>query len=191
MAQIQNVIVYGVTELIRVCVILEYFGIFQEINSVKRNTINCIITYAVTMLSYFVFHNALINMAVIISGIVFLSTGFVGQFKKKLLLSVMAFEIMFEAYLLASFLLQKVPAPNSLNSVNSFISVMFLICIEKFFKVNGKTDLSGQWYLLLFSALLSIAAIYIAYRDMAASRETVIMISVIVLFFNIMLCYFI
>jgi signal transduction histidine kinase len=136
----------------------------------------------------------LINLVVTIIGIVFLSTGFVGQFKKKLLLSIMVYGIMFVIDLLAAFLLYEAPDSNNYEIVSSFISVMFfyivVIGIKKVFKENGKVDLSGQWYLLLFSALLSIAALYIVYKDMVVSRVAVITISIIVLFFNIMLYIF-
>lgn len=194
MTQIEDVIVSSITELIRVFVILEYLKTFLEIRSVKCNVFNSIITYAVTLFSYLVFHNVLINLLVTIVGIVFLSIGFVGQLKKKLLLSIMVYGIMFVIDLLASFLLYEAPDSNNYEIISSFISVIFfyivVIGIKKIFKENGKIDLSGQWYLLLFSALLSIAALYIVYRDMAVSREAVITISVIVLFFNIMLYIF-
>lgn len=194
MTQIEDVIVSSITELIRVFVILEYLKTFLEIRSVKCNVFNSIITYAVTLFSYLVFHNVLINLFVTIVGIVFLSTGFVGQLKKKLLLSIMVYGIMFVIDLLASFLLYEAPDSNNYEIISSFISVIFfyivVICIKKIFKENGNIDLSGQWYLLLFSALLSIAALYIVYKDMTVSREAVITISVIVLFFNIMLYIF-
>ncbi len=194
MTQIEDVIVSSVTELIRVFGILEYLKTFLEIRSVKCNVFNSIITYVVTLFSYLVFHNVLINLPVTIIGIVFLSTGFVGQLKKKLLLSIMVYGIMFVIDLLASFLFYEAPDSNNYDIVSSFISLIFfyivVIGIKKIFKENGKIDLSGQWYLLLFSALLSIAALYIVYRDMAVSREAVITISVIVLFFNIMLYIF-
>ena len=106
----------------------------------------------------------------------------------------MVYGIMFVIDLLASFLLYEAPDSNNYEIISSFISVIFfyivVICIKKIFKENGKIDLSGQWYLLLFSALLSIAALYIVYKDMTVSREAVITISVIVLFFNIMLYIF-
>lgn len=194
MTQIEDVIVSSITELIRVFVILEYLKTFLKIRSVKRNVFNSIITYVVTLFSYLVFHNVLINMLVTIVGIVLLSTGFAGQLKKKLLLSIMVYGIMFVIDLLASFLLYEAPDSNNYDIVSSFISLIFfyivVIGIKKIFKRNGKIDLSGQWYLLLFSALLSIAALYIVYRDMAVSREAVITISVIVLLFNIMLYIF-
>ena len=194
MTQIEDVIVSSITELIRVFVILEYLKTFLEIRSVKCNVFNSIITYSVTLFSYLVFHNVLINLFVTIVGIVFLSTGFVGQLKKKLLLSIMVYGIMFVIDLLASFLLYEAPDSNNYEIISSFISVIFfyivVICIKKIFKENGKIDLSGQWYLLLFSALLSIAALYIVYKDMTVSREAVITISVIVLLFNIMLYIF-
>lgn len=194
MTQIEDVIVSSVTELIRIFVLLEYLKIFLETYSVKRNITNCTITYAITLLSYLAFHNVLINLVVTIIGIVFLSTGFVGQFKKKLLLSIMVYGIMFVIDLLAAFLLYEAPDSNNYEIVSSFISVMFfyivVIGIKKVFKENGKVDLSGQWYLLLFSALLSIAALYIVYKDMVVSRVAVITISIIVLFFNIMLYIF-
>lgn len=194
MNQIEDVIVSSITELIRVFIILEYLKTFLEIRSVKCNVFNSIITYVVTLFSYLVFHNVLINLLVTIIGIVFLSTGFVGQLKKKLLLSIMVYGIMFVIDLLASFLLYEAPDSNNYDIVSSFISLIFfyivVIGIKKIFKENGKIDLSGQWYLLLFSALLSIAVLYIVYMNMAVSREAVITISVIVLFFNIMLYIF-
>ena len=194
MTQFEDVIVSSVTELIRLFVIIEYLKIFLDKHSTKQNIINGIITYIVTLSSYLIFHNVLINLLVTIVGIVFLSTGFVGRLKKKLLLSIMVYGIMFVIDLLASFLLYEAPDSNNYEIVSSFISVIFfyivVIGIKKIFKENGKVDLSGQWYLLLFSALLSIAALYIVYRDMAVSREAVITISVIVLLFNIMLYIF-
>lgn len=194
MTQLEDIIVSCVTESIRIFVILEYLKIFLEINSIKRNVVNCVIAYAVTLLSYLMFHNVLINMSVTIIGIIFLSSGFLGSIRKKILLSVMVYAIMFVIDLLASFLLYKAPDSNNYEIVSSFISVILfyivVIAIKKFFSVKGKADLSGQWYLLLFSALLSIAALYIVYKDMAVSRPAVITISIIVLFFNIILYIF-
>lgn len=194
MTQIEDVIVSSVIEFIRVFIIIEYLKTFLAMGSVKRILVNSIITYVVTLFSYLIFHNVLINLLVTIVGIVFLSTGFVGQFKKKFLLSIMVYGIMFVIDMLASFLLYEAPDSNKYDIVSSFISVIFfyivIIGIKKIFKKNGKTDLSGQWYLLLLSAMLSIAALYIVYRDMVVSREAVITISVIVLFFNIILYIF-
>jgi hypothetical protein len=65
-----------------------------------------------------------------------------------------------------------------------------VIGIKNIFKVKGKTDLSGQWYLLLLSALLGIATLYIVYKEMLVSRIAVIAICVIVLFFNILMYIF-
>lgn len=194
MTQIENMIVSGVVELMRVFVILEYLKTFLEINSEKRNIINSVITYVVTLLGYLVFHNVLINLVITFVGIIFLSTGFAGQFKKKLLLSIMIYGIKFVIDLLASFILYEAPYSGNYGFVSSFISVIFfyivVIAIKKLFKENGKVDISGRWYLLLLSALLSIAALYVVYRDMVISRQAAIAISVIVLFFYIMLYIF-
>lgn len=50
--------------------------------------------------------------------------------------------------------------------------------------------MSGQWYLLLYSALLSIAVLYVVYKDMVVSRIAVLTISIIILSFNLMLYIF-
>lgn len=194
MIPLEDIIVSGVTELIRIFVILQYFKIFLEMNSVKINILNCIITYFMTLICYLVFHNVLINLIVTIIGIIFLSMGFDGKFRKKILLSVMVYGIMFVIDMLASFLLYEAPDSNNYEIISSFISVLFfyiiVIGLKNIFKEKGKVDLSGQWYLLLFSAILSIATLYVVYKNMAVSRIAVITISVIVLIFNIMLYIF-
>mgnify|MGYP003375488979 FL=1 len=120
--------------------------------------------------------------------------GFDGKFRKKILLSVMVYGIMFVIDMLASFLLYEAPDSNNYEIISSFISVLFfyiiVIGLKNIFKEKGKVDLSGQWYLLLFSAILSIATLYVVYKNMVVSRIAVITISVIVLIFNIMLYIF-
>lgn len=194
MTKLEDIIVSCAMESVRIFVILEYLKTFLEIHSVKRNAVNAVITYIVTLSSYLLFHNVLINMSITIIGIIFLSIGFSGNIRKKILLSVMVYAIMFVIDLLASFLLYKAPDSNNYEIISSFISVILfyivVIAIKKFFDVKGRVDLSGQWYLLLFSALLSIAALYIVYKDMAVSRPAVITISIIVLFYNIILYIF-
>jgi hypothetical protein len=136
----------------------------------------------------------MVNLIVTISGVLFISIGFVGKIRKKLLLGIMIYGIMLVIDLLASFLLYEAPDSNNYEIVSSFISVMVfyavVIGIKNIFKVKGKTDLSGQWYLLLLSALLGIAALYIVYKEMLVSRIAVIAICVIVLFFNILMYIF-
>lgn len=194
MIPLEDIIVSGVTELIRIFVILQYFKIFLEMYSVKIKVLNCINTYFMTLICYLVFHNVLINLIVTIIGIIFLSMGFDGKFRKKILLSVMVYGIMFVIDMLASFLLYEAPDSNNYEIISSFISVLFfyiiVIGLKNIFKEKGKVDLSGQWYLLLFSAILSIATLYVVYKNMVVSRIAVITISVIVLIFNIMLYIF-
>lgn len=198
MMQLEDVVVSGVTEFVRIYIILEYFKIFLNVHSLRRNIISCvityIITYIITLLSYLVFHNVLVNLIVTVAGIIFLSGSFRGKFQKKLLLSIMLYAIMFVIDLLASFLLYEAPDSNNYDIVSSFISVLFfyivVIGIKNAFKGKGRIDLSGQWYLLLYSALLSIAVLYVVYKDMVVSRIAVLTISIIILSFNLMLYIF-
>jgi hypothetical protein len=194
MTQLEDIIVSSVTEFIRIFVIMEYFKVFLETDSVKKNIVNCVITYVITLSCYLIFHNVMINLIVTISGVLFISIGFVGKIRKKLLLGIMIYGIMLVIDLLASFLLYEAPDSNNYEIVSSFISVILfyavVIGIKNIFKVKGKTDLSGQWYLLLLSALLGIAALYIVYKEMLVSRIAVIAICVIVLFFNILMYIF-
>jgi hypothetical protein len=194
MTQLEDIIVSSVTEFIRIFVIVEYFKVFLETASVRKNIVNCIITYVITLSGYLIFHNVVINLTVTILGVLFISIGFVGKIRKKLLLGIMIYGIMFVIDLLASFLLYDAPDSNNYEIVSSFISVMLfyavVIGIKNIFKAKGKMDLSGQWYLLLISALLSIGALYIVYKEMTDSRIAVITICVIVLFFNIMMYIF-
>ena len=159
--QLEDAVVSGVTELVRIYIILEYFKIFLNVHSLRRNIISCVITYIITLLSYLVFHNVLVNLIVTVAGIIFLSGGFRGKFKKKLLLII---------------------------SVLLFYIVV--IGIKNAFKGKGSIDLSGQWYLLLYSALLSIAVLYVVYKDMVVSRIAVLTICIIILSFNLMLYIF-
>jgi len=194
MMQLEDVVVSGVTEFVRIYIILEYFKIFLNVHSLRRNIISCVITYIITLLSYLVFHNVLVNLIVTVAGIIFLSGSFRGKFRKKLLLSIMLYAIMFVIDLLASFLLYEAPDSNNYDIVSSFISVLFfyivVIGIKNAFKGKGRIDLSGQWYLLLYSALLSIAVLYVVYKDMVVSRIAVLTISIIILSFNLMLYIF-
>ena len=194
MMQLEDVVVSGVTEFVRIYIILEYFKIFLNVHSLRRNIISCVITYIITLLSYLVFHNVLVNLIVTVAGIIFLSGSFRGKFQKKLLLSIMLYAIMFVIDLLASFLLYEAPDSNNYDIVSSFISVLFfyivVIGFKNAFKGKGRIDLSGQWYLLLYSALLSIAVLYVVYKDMVVSRIAVLTISIIILSFNLMLYIF-
>lgn len=192
--QLDDVIVSGVTEMVRIFIILEYLKIFLKVSSARHNIINGVITYIVTLSCYLIFYNVLINLIVTIVGIIFLSFGFIGKFQKKLLLSIMIYAIMFVIDLLASFLLYEAPDANNYDIVSSFISVLFfyivVIGIKNVFRGKGRIDLSGQWYLLLFSALLSIAVLYVVYKNMVVSRSAVLTISIIILVFNFMLYIF-
>lgn len=126
MMQLEDVVVSGVTEFVRIYIILEYFKIFLNVHSLRRNIISCVITYIITLLSYLVFHNVLVNLIVTVAGIIFLSGSFRGKFQKKLLLSIMLYAIMFVIDLLA-FLLYEAPDSNNYDIVSSFISVLFFI----------------------------------------------------------------
>ena len=119
--QLDDVIVSGVTELVRIFIILEYLKIFLKVSSARHNIINGVITYIVTLSCYLIFHNVLINLIVTIVGIIFLSFGFIGKFQKKLLLSIMLYAFMFVIDLLASFLLYEAPDANNYDIVSSFI----------------------------------------------------------------------
>ena len=61
MMQLDDVIVSGVTELVRIFIILEYFKIFLKVSSARHNIINGVITYIVTLSCYLIFHNVMIN----------------------------------------------------------------------------------------------------------------------------------
>lgn len=69
MMQLEDVVVSGVTEFVRIYIILEYFKIFLNVHSLRRNIISCVITYIITLLSYLVFHNVLVNLIVTVAGI--------------------------------------------------------------------------------------------------------------------------
>ena len=66
--QLEDVVVSGVTEFVRIYIILEYFKIFLNVHSLRRNIISCVITYIITLLSYLVFHNVLVNLIVTVAG---------------------------------------------------------------------------------------------------------------------------
>ena len=95
MMQLEDVVVSGVTEFVRIYIILEYFKIFSNVHSLRRNIISCVITYIITLLSYLVFHNVLVNLIVTVAGIIFLSGCFSVKFQNKILLSIMLYKIMF------------------------------------------------------------------------------------------------
>ena len=131
--QLEDVVVSGVTEFVRIYIILEYFKIFLNVHSLRRNIISCVITYIITLLSYLVFHNVLVNLIVTVAGIIFLSGSFRGKFQKKLLLSIMLYAIMFVIDLSASFLLYEnhlnIRLHRNENHYNMILSVhLFLYC---------------------------------------------------------------
>ena len=41
--QLEDVVVSGVTEFVRIYIILEYFKIFLNVHSLRRNIISCVI----------------------------------------------------------------------------------------------------------------------------------------------------
>lgn len=148
MTQTEDMLISLVAEAIRVIVILEYFKIFFDIRSIKTSIFNGIVTYIITLATYLFFHNVFVNLLVTILGIIFLSLGFEGKIKKKILLSLMIYAIMFVIDLLAAFLLYEAPDSNNYDIVSQFISVMFfyiaVIAMKKIFKNKGKYDFSGQ-----------------------------------------------
>ena len=47
--QLEDVVVSGVTEFVRIYIILEYFKIFLNVHSLRRNIISCVITYIIKL----------------------------------------------------------------------------------------------------------------------------------------------
>ena len=85
--------------------------------------------------------------------------GFSGSTKKKLLLVIMCYAILFAADMLASFMFDEKPESTGYELISSVMSVMIsyvvVILIRGLYGKKGNNGLTGQWYYLLLVALLS------------------------------------
>ena len=194
MAAAEDVLVSVFMELARIAVIIIYFKSFCVLLSRKKLVIYCTLSYVLTLAGYLIFHNVYINISFTLIGIFIIAMGFSGSKKKKLLLVIMCYAILFAADMLASFMFDEKPESTGYELISSVMSVMIsyvvVILIRGLYGKKGNNGLTGQWYYLLLVALLSIGILHVIYQSRSLPREPVMIVSTMVLILNVILYYF-
>lgn len=194
MKELENMIVLCITELMHIYAITEYFKVFSEVRLDRRRYIYCVLAY-ICMLSVHMFpYIELLKLIESIVVVVLVSQMYIGKFRKKLLLSIMVYTIVMTIDLMVMCVLPETKGSRNYEIVCTIVSVVLLyeviVCIRYVFKDKEKADISGPWYMLLVSAVLSIVALYIVYSQMTASQSAIIKLCVVMLAINIILYVF-
>ncbi|MDO5383202.1 MAG: GHKL domain-containing protein [Eubacteriales bacterium] len=140
------------------------------------------------------FNNSYIYLIATIVGIIIISLGFKGMFKRKLLLSVMCFVIMFVIDFTTNFIIININRNIKIGVYTSFVSIflfyMAILIIKLLLKNKLKTGFSEQWYILLVVSVMSAFLLYIICRDINIAEGSIVAVSFIILILNFLLYIF-
>lgn len=189
-----NTILLIMMEIARVLVIIAYFQIFYEISSEIKHFLTGSLSFCIMMGCYLAFNNSYIYLIATIVGIIIISLGFKGMFKRKLLLSVMCFVIMFVIDFTTNFIIININRNIKIGVYTSFVSIflfyMAILIIKLLLKNKLKTGFSEQWYILLVVSVMSAFLLYIICRDINIAEGSIVAVSFIILILNFLLYIF-
>lgn len=179
-------------EVVRVLIIMLYFNIFFELQNKKIHIITGGLSLLITTSCYLLFNISLVNLVATIVGIFVISLGFKGRIGKKLLLSIMCYSLMFAIDIVAIFIHFNNANSDQYIVVSSFISVisfyMVVLTIRILFRKKLKTEVSGQWYILLIVSIISIFLLNIIWTEL--SSNTIVIVGICILLINFLLYIF-
>ncbi len=179
-------------EIVRVLIIMLYFNIFYDTQNKKIHIITGSLSCLITTGSYLLFNIKVVNLVATIAGIFIISLGFKGKISKKLLLSIMCYSLMIAIDLVAVFIHFDNTSAEQYLMVSSFISVIsfyvVVLIIRMLFRKKLKTELSGQWYILLGVSIISIILLYVVWEELSAN--TIVVVGILILFINFLLYIF-
>lgn len=179
-------------ELVRVLVIIQYFNIFYDNQKKKIHMITGSLAFIITTGCYLLFNINIINLISTIAGIFIISLGYHGNITKKLLLSIMCYGLMIAIDVVAIFIQPYNIDSEKYDIVSSFISVMLFYVAVLFmrilFRKKRKTELSGQWYVLLIVSIISIVIVNITWYEL--SPDKIMIIGILVFLINLLLYIF-
>lgn len=194
MDSIQDILISGVMELVRVILIIEYFQIFFEKAHLYKKVIAGAVSYIITTGCYLGFHNSLINIISTIIGMFIIAAVHEGTLKKKILHTVMCFGVSCAMDMLAGFALMEAPSSSNYVLFSSFLSVVmfyaFVVILRNIYRKRNREEFSGQWAFLLLIVLMSICVAYVLLNDNEISRVTALTVIIVMIAVNLILYYF-
>lgn len=185
-----------VLELIKTAMFYDYFSIFFEASHKKIKYVLYGLAYLVFICNNLYVQPMMAKLCVFLLGIGMIAIMNRGSLNKKILLSIMGCAIWCASELIGQYLV--IGANISYNwylmCISKFISYMVfystLVLLRKLYDKREKKELSGQWYLLLIFAVLSIGVIYLIAQESMESDIRVVLVSTFILLMNIVLYYY-
>lgn len=182
-----------IIEVTRILIIVMYFKTFCD-NYNRKYFVTGIMAFFISTGCYLLLDNKYINIISTIVGIIFISLGMKGRFKRKVLLSIMCYALMIAIDVIAYFIDIDSDANGNYIIIKSCISVLLfyiaVLILRLIFKHKVKTEFSGQWYILLVVSVLSICLVLVVYRELYVSKLCIVIVSSILLSLNMLLFIF-
>lgn len=184
-----DLIVTLFAEIIRLFIIRQYAESFLKRR--RKSIIPYIISFFVTTVSYFVFHNLFINLIVTFVGVMIISLNYHADIIKRVLFSVFILATSSVIDMIAVFLLTYNPKGNNYDIMSSFLSVGFFLISALLIRTkNHHKDVSfysGKRIILLLISTLNIITLYIISIDSIVTRKTVILLGVVLFTIDIII----
>ena len=176
-------------EIMRILITIQYANSFFEKRS--KRIIPYIISFLTTAISYFMFHNLMINLAATFVGVLLITINYYSDLLKRVIFSVFILAISSVIDMISVFLLRNNPKGNNYDIMSSFLSVgLFLIIALIISSRNHHKDISnfsGKRIILLFFSIVTILTLYIISIDIIVSRRTVIILGLVLLTIDIII----
>ena len=176
-------------EIMRVLITIQYANSFFEKRS--KGIIPYIVSFLTTAISYFMFHNLLINIVATFVGVLLITVNYHSNLLKRVLFSVFILAISSVIDMISVFLLRNNPKGNNYDIMSSFLSVgLFLISALVISSRNHHKDItvfSGKRIILLIISIVTIMTLYIISIDIIVSRRTVIILGLVLLTIDIII----
>lgn len=183
-----------VIELTRTAVIFLYFDTFMNTNINIKNTAKCAISFLITAGSYILIGNSIVNVIATLFGILIISTAFNGKARSKLLLGILCYSIMITIDFAAYYVCMGIGGAGTDNIAASSVSILIfyitVMLLKLIFRKKMKTELIGQWYVLLLISVMSVCLLVGLYRETSLSDVGIVYLSVIMLVMNLLLYVF-
>lgn len=189
-----NVAAVVIIEFARTFITLEYFNIFLAGKNQIKKIISCFIAFLATTVCFLTANNNYINTTSTIISIIIIALSYDGKIKSKVLLSILCYSIM----VAVDFIVYIISADNKetweYQILVSFISVLLfyiiMVVLRLIFKKKQKTELVGQWYILLLVSVMSVCILFEMYKEIGLSSYGILFLSTSVLIVNLLLYVF-
>lgn len=176
-------------ELMRLFIIRQYLDSFLE--KKKKSIIPYILSFLITSVSYFAFHNLFINLAATFIGVMIITMNYQADAIKRALLSTFILLTSSIIDMIAVFLLRHNPTGNNYDIMSSFLSVgLFLVSALVVKTRNHHKNVSfysKKSAVLLVISVLIIISLYFISVDSIVTSSTVIILGIVLFIIDIVI----